>query len=316
MTKTVKIWLCVAALLVLAGSVLFFGALALNKFDLTNYQTNEYEIDEEFNAFSLSSEEADISLVLSENAKPKVICYEQEKVKHAVSVQDGVLTVQATDTREWYERIGIHFGKAKITVELPLTAYGALTVNSKVGDIRIPKDFAFDKIEISVITGDVDCRASTAGGLKITTTTGDIRVQESKVTGGLALSVTTGDIAVEGVVCDDFTLKVTTGRGDLKTVSCTNFSSSGSTGDIVLEGLLASGTMFVQRSTGDIRLNGCDAAELTLKTSTGDVTGTLLTKKNFIASAGTGKVQVPDTKDGGRCEITTGTGDIKLQIKE
>ena len=46
-----------------------------------------------------------------------------------------------------------------------------------------------------------------------------------------------------------------------------------------------------------------------------DFFGSLLTDKVFITDTDTGSVDVPKTPAGGRCEIKTGTGDIKMEIK-
>ena len=63
-----------------------------------------------------------------------------------------------------------------------------------------------------------------------------------------------------------------------------------------------------------MRFDGCDAAEITVKTGTGDVTGTLLSDKVFLTETGTGRIDVPKSTVGGRCEINTDTGDIKIDI--
>ena len=72
--------------------------------------------------------------------------------------------------------------------------------------------------------------------------------------------------------------------------------------------------MTLRRSTGDVELNACDAGGLSLKTTTGDVTGTLLSEKVFITDTSTGDVSVPKTTSGGKCEISTTTGDIRIDI--
>jgi DUF4097 and DUF4098 domain-containing protein YvlB len=63
-----------------------------------------------------------------------------------------------------------------------------------------------------------------------------------------------------------------------------------------------------------VKFEKSDAAELSIKTDTGDVTGTLLTEKIFDAKSSTGDVDVPKTGSGGKCEIRTGTGDIRIKI--
>ena len=58
-----------------------------------------------------------------------------------------------------------------------------------------------------------------------------------------------------------------------------------------------------------------EARTISIKTDTGDVTGTLLSEKEFITDSDTGNIDVPKTTTGGKCEITTDTGDIKIDIK-
>ena len=70
----------------------------------------------------------------------------------------------------------------------------------------------------------------------------------------------------------------------------------------------------IKRSTGDIRFDNSDATEIFVETDTGNVTGSLLTDKVFITQTDTGNVNVPKTVTGGRCEITTDTGNIKIIV--
>ena len=79
--------------------------------------------------------------------------------------------------------------------------------------------------------------------------------------------------------------------------------------------VIAANKFSIERSTGDVKFSRCDVAELYLKTSTGNVTGSLLADKVFITDTNTGSVDVPKTAVGGRCEIKTGTGDIKIKIE-
>ena len=58
------------------------------------------------------------------------------------------------------------------------------------------------------------------------------------------------------------------------------------------------------------------AAEILIKTDTGDVKGSLLSEKVFVVQTDTGSIDVPKTVSGGRCEITTDTGDIKISLHE
>jgi hypothetical protein len=44
------------------------------------------------------------------------------------------------------------------------------------------------------------------------------------------------------------------------------------------------------------------------------VKGSLLTDKIFVTQSDTGKVDVPETVSGGKCKVTTDTGDIRIEI--
>ena len=131
------------------------------------------------------------------------------------------------------------------------------------------------------------------------------------------LSVSTGRINVENLTCEEnINIKVSTGEVRLDNVSCRNLSSNGSTGDITLKSVVASGSFDIKRSTGDIKFDAADAAEITVKTDTGYVKGTLLSSKIFYVNSDTGKIEVPKSTKGGICEITTDTGDVVIGIKE
>ena len=130
-----------------------------------------------------------------------------------------------------------------------------------------------------------------------------------------ALSVSTGSVTVDDCkIDDDVTLKVGTGRSELNNLLCKNFRSEGTTGRITLKDVLAENELFIKRSTADVRFDACDAQTITVKTGTGDVTGTLRSEKVFAVSASTGKVRVPNGTSGGRCEITVSTGDVEIEI--
>lgn len=317
MTKKVRGWLIVAGTLILLGCILIGGALLMvncdfSKLSTTKYETNEYSINEEIKNIIIKGNTADILFVPAENAS--VRCYERKNAKHEVKIVDGTLTIRLVDNRKWYEYIGITFGTPKITVSLPEGAYHSLSITSSTGDVVIPTDFGFRSIDVSLSTGEVTCSASADETLKLKTGTGSIRIAELTA-GMLDLSVSTGKITLADVVCPgDVKVCVSTGAAELKNLQCNNLISTGSTGAIILSDVIATGKMNIERSTGDVKLERCDAAELRIVTDTGDVTGSLLTDKIIFAKSDTGRVKVPQTLTGGRCEITTDTGDISIEI--
>lgn len=320
MRKTTKIWLVIAASLVFVGLIMFAAVMSEYKWDFSKlstgkYETNTYEISEEFSNLSMNTDTADIIFALSDDGKCRVECYEEEKAKHSVAVQENTLVIKMIDEKSWYDYIGINFGSPKITVYLPKAEYTSLFINGSTGDIEIPKNFKFEGVDISLSTGDVNFFVSASKLIKIKASTGNICVENTSA-GTLDLSASTGRITVSNVICGgDANINVSTGRTNLNNIECKNLTSSGDTGDISLNNVIAAEKFSIKRSTGDVRFGGSDAAEILVETDTGDVTGTFLSEKTFFVETDTGSVDVPESITGGRCEITTDTGDIELDIQ-
>lgn len=399
MRKSTKTWLIIAAALILLGGILFVSVMTTLKWDFTKistekYRTEQHELTDAFHSISVNTDTADITLLPAEDGVARVVCFENEKLPHEVSVVDGVLTVNCVDNRHhWYDYITIFdFYTANITVYLPESAYAALMMKGSTGDVEIARGLRFESIAVEASTGDITCYASASGSIRLSASTGNVTLQgvsagaaslsvttgeikandltvsgemtltvetgEAKLSnvtclsltsngdtgdltldgmlvdkalwikrstgdihmkdvnaGALALSTSTGDVIVSGATCvGDATVGVTTGKVYLTHVVCENVTTSGDTGNILLKDVIATQKLSIERSTGKVKLESVDAAEILIKTDTGDVTGSLLSEKVFIVNTDTGKIEVPNTVTGGRCEITTDTGDIEITI--
>ncbi len=320
MIRSTKILLIISAALLIVGAGIFIGAMAFINWDfgkLSNakYETNTYDINQSFENLSVDGETDAISFVLSEDKKCRVVCHELENMKHTVNVNNNTLEVKVKDTREWYEHIVFFsFESPKISVYLPKEKYSSLVINADTGAIDIPGSFSFDKIDISSSTGNVACSASSKGLTRISLSTGNININGVS-SGEFDLTTSTGAIRMESVSSEGkIGSKVSTGKTFLTDVSCKSLESKGNTGNIYLKNVTASGAFSIERSTGDVEFDGSDADEITVKTSTGDVRGTLKSEKVFLTDTSTGWINVPKTTSGGRCEITTSTGNIDIAI--
>ena len=85
-TRT-KVWLIIAATLLLIGCILFVGVMTKLKWDFkelttVKYETNTHEISETFDKLSINTDTADIVIGLSDDGKCRVECHEEEKAKH------------------------------------------------------------------------------------------------------------------------------------------------------------------------------------------------------------------------------------------
>lgn len=318
MSKKTTTCLLVASGLVVFGGLTFVATMTACDWDFTKlngkkYQTNTYEVNEVFDDISIQTDSTDIIFAPSEDGKCKVVCFERENATTSVAVQNGKLTIDTIGERKWYEYI-MNFDEPKTTVYLPEDDYASLYIQGDTSDIEIAKEFSFQSVEISVDTGDVKNCASVKEYVKIRTSTGDIQMENASA-GALDFSVTTGDVTLSNVNCEgDLKIGVSTGKSLLDGVVCKNLTSSGDTGDIQLKNVIAKETFCIERSTGDVKFEKCDAAEIFVETDTGDVKGTLCSEKVFLPKTDTGKINVPKSVTGGKCEIITDTGDIILAL--
>lgn len=320
MRKTTQKWLIAAACLTALGLVLCTGAVAVLGWDFSGLSTMRYEMNTyaprgNFDSISIDVDTAKIELVPSDDGRCRVVCYEAEKVKHSVTVENGTLTIETVDTRAWYEHIGIYFESPRMTVYLPQEAYASLSIDTATGDVTIPKDFTFENLQIKGNTADIECLASVSNVMEMRTNTGDIMLDGFSVN-ELCLVTDTGDIRVNSAAVKGMIdIETDTGSVELTDVTCADLIAESDTGTIVLANVAASGRFLIETDTGDVRFDNSDAAEISVETDTGDVTGTLLSEKVFITETNTGRVDVPKSIRGGRCEITTSTGDIKIETK-
>ena len=294
---------------------MMFGFSACSSKDM---ETNNYKITDSFSNISIDVDTANVQFVHTANLDDEIFvsCYEQKKEKHTIEVVEDTLVIKVVDTRKWYEKL-FNFVTPRIIIAMPNGDYGALSITADTGDVIVAKSFKFDSINIETSTGDITNYGSSAvGDMKIKASTGNIQLEDAS-TDSLTCSVSTGKIILTNVkVENDINVKVSTGKSYLTNVTCKNFYSKGDTGNISMVNLLVDEKMNIERSTGDVKFDKCDASEIEVKTDTGNVKGTLRSDKIFITRSDTGKINVPETLTGGKCKITTDTGDIIISIFE
>ena len=331
----VKILLILLAVIILLAGVMLIITLATNGWRFPRCEAVSYDVTDSFESLLVVSRVADIEILPSEDGRCRVVCYEQPKMSSTVSVVDGVLQVEQVDTRRWYEHLSFDLWDAKVTLYLPSAVYQSLTVRASTGDISVEK-ITVGTVAITLSTGDV-CLADidAADGVAVTSSTGDISIARVK-TNDITVIANTGDIALSDVVCaGEIATENTTGDVELYAVKAKSLVSQANTGEAEFSDVAVAGTLAIKRttgetvladtvadkflieaSTGDVTFMRSDAAEIFVTTDTGDVTGSLLSSKVYIVRTDTGKIDVPKTTLGGRCEITTDTGDIKITVEE
>ena len=105
-----------------------------------------------------------------------------------------------------------------------------------------------------------------------------------------------------------------TGSVTLENMKTNELDAHSDTGSIKVDSTVVTNHMEINTSTGGVRFFEADAGSIKVKTSTGSVKGSLLTKKVFYAKSSTGHINVPKYTEGGLCEISTSTGSIEITV--
>ena len=308
-----------ALILLVVGALIAVAAMFSMKFDFTRLgtrknETNTYTPSGDFDDILISTDTAEVVFLPSEDGKLKVVCVEETGGKHIVSTLSGKLTIQAVDTRKWYENLGVNAEKTSVTVYLPKKDYGVLNLGTHTGDVTVPAGFRFERVIMDAGTADIDFRAGVEGSVEIRTSTGGITLTGVQAA-SLDLKAGTGHIRVsESVVGGKVSAETGTGKVSFTDLNCAEAQVKTTTGNVDLVRVLASDILRVTTDTGDVDFDRSDAPEITVETDTGDVTGTLLTPKIFEADTGTGKVKLPRSEPGGYCTLKSDTGDFELTI--
>ena len=308
MTKRTRIWLIIAAVLIVTGAIccgisFYFAQGDFSVFSTEEFQTMEYELKGDYVALTITTDTADIVFHPSPDGKTRVICRENVKSPHAVKIEDNFLKISVQNQRQWYDYIstGDLMEEERIDIYIPRATYNALYIEGATSDVSIPEGFAFWTADIALSTGDVYCSAN-PGNADISTDTGDITLENTH-SGMFELETSTGLISLTDISCHS--LKIEAGSGD---VSLRNVCT-----EISLEP-----DFVVETDTGDVHLISCDGYSIEIETSTGDIYGSLKTEKRVFAESDTGDIDIPPLPDEfgiGFCKIESDTGDICIEIE-
>lgn len=259
MKSRTKIWLIVAASLVLIGGILFASVMMslggdFAQLSTSKYETNKYKITEEFKNISVLADTADIVFLPAEDATTSITCYEPANAKHSVNVENDTLTIKLVDTRKWYEYIGIYTSAPKITVNLPRAEYASLFVKVDTGDVKL-EDISAEKVDIESDTGDVILKKlAVTGEISVENDTGDVKMENVVTTGSILIESDTGDVHFKG--CDAANLKIETDTGDVIGNLLTDkvFIVETDTGDVEVPKTVTGGRCEINTDTGDIEI--------------------------------------------------------------
>ena len=304
MKKSKKILITVAVILIAVGMICgFCGICSLgfnfNEISTSDFVTHTYTVDDDFTNIIIEDAASNINFYKSNDDKCRVLCDEREKVTHTVVNENKTLTVRVKDERNWFERIniGIFVSDMRVSVYLPKNKYDSLNAASMSGDIDVANEFTFDNAKVGSISGDVSVKADVKQELNISSTSGDVIINNISATECINASSVSGEI-------------------DLSNVKGKEIFANTISGGVMLTDTVASQKLKANSTSGEIDLKRCDAKNIVLDTVSGEISGTLLSNKQFITETTSGTVNVPQSVSNEECRITTVSGDIYIEIAD
>ena len=317
MSRTAKTWLIIAGILVVLGPALIVfsaaGGVGFSNIGREKYEEKTYEIGATFDQIDVKTDIANVVLATADECR--VVCDSSEKLTDSAEVKNGALVIRSEKNTKWYDNLfSFSFNSPKIKVYLPEKMYNTLKIESETGDAVIAEGLTFGNLLIAGDTSDIACAADIKDSAGFAVSTGDITLGGSVGTANIA--TTTGDVVMLSVKgTGDISVATDTGDINIEKSTCDGCSIKSNTGDITLTNTVAGGTLDIRSNTGDVTFDRSDGKAVTVNTTTGEVEGSLLSEKIISVKTSTGEVKVPDSSAGGKCEITTTTGDVTITVE-
>ena len=289
-------------LLLIIGLLLAFIALASVGFDISALEemtVESFEISESISAVEISENDLSCDVIIKQHEEnfAKLELSYPEKSSMTYTVSDGKLTVKSETEANCFFSL-FNFKSPTVILYLPTQKYRSVSVKSGSGEILI-SGITAKELLVDTISGDVEIdNATVYSTLSISSSSADVSIKNSS-TGAFSIDTVSGEIELTDIkAIKDGKIEVTSG-------------------DIKMERVTVSSTLTLKSTSGEIEFSHLSASEIYATTTSADVSGTVVGRKNFSTSTSSGDVNIPDSdKDKGIFKIETVSGDIDIEIAD
>ena len=178
------------------------------------------------------------------------------------------------------------------------------------------EDLTTADLTLASSSGDIVLENAAAEHLGLSTVSGNVTVSGGSFSGSSCFETSSGYVEILDSSCGEQILQTTSGDLTLQNVKNSTLNVSSSSGCVELRDSICEGEVLFMMVSGDVTFSGADAACMDIMTSSGNVTGTLLTPKNFVTETSSGYVEVPySDRNAGTCSIQTVSGDIHIALQ-
>ena len=192
------------------------------------------------------------------------------------------------------------------------------------GDVYLQHVSGFAKIEnltASELTtyassGDTFLDQVSVKYLDTSAVSGKIQVYGGNFYERSSFETSSGDIEIVDSECAEQRIKAVSGELSLQNITGISLTAETTSGSVGIFKASYSHSALCNTVSGEIQFTGLDAENLEFITSSGDVSGNLLSPRNFITETFSGYVDVPPSDESaGTCHIRTVSGNISIAIK-
>ena len=312
MTKSTRIILITAGVLVGLGMIIAGVALGINKiknnvfgFDNTvssSYEEKTLEIKEDFEDIDITEVSSDVNIVVTDSSNAYVEYTDSDSYYHDISVSGKTLKIEYKNSKSPVVHIGFMlpiFGYDNdsqtfpVTLYLPEKEYGELNISLTSGDTMI-EPLSFEKIEIESVSGEVD-------------------VKGCNLEDDFKASAVSGSVSAEKITAEDIVISTTSGTITLSDTNAKDTNLNTISGDVRLNSFSAS-SVDIDTTSGSITLDAFESKDTDISTVSGDIYGTLKGDYNVSFDTVSGDSDIAKSVSGGnRFEVDTTSGDLTLK---
>ena len=266
------------------------------------------------------------------NHDPELTVYLPETVYGSLEVVSigGNVTV-APDFRFQNTRISSTSGNIVLT-KLSADQLGVYSISGDIvlrsvqaeADIYLENVSGFTQAEnvtaatlaLGTNSGDNVLDSVSSEQLNITSVSGNVTVINGNISSDTYIETSSGNVEITDSVCAGQSLSTNSGNLALHSVRFDTLALDTTSGCAELFDVISKESIILQSVSGELLFSGMDAQHIEIISSSGSVSGSLLTPKEFITETASGYVEVPPSdEDAGLCFISTASGDIIINMQ-
>ncbi len=314
MNKNKKKFLWIALLLVAAGIIISFIALAAMGFrwsqpESDSWSSHTYVVEQSFSHMDINAS-GNVRLLPAQGNQTTVVYETIEGVDYDITVTNDTLEIHRNDKRKWYQRWILWAEDSDLDIYLPQQTYQSLRLSAYSGNMEIPAFFSFDQADIYNSGGNINFTANVHGELSLETVSGNIYTSGNH-SRSLHVEAVSGDILVESVTLEeDLYAQTVSGNLHFIDVKGQHITTTSTSGDILVESATINGDLHAQTVSASLTLNDVLCQDIVATSTSGDMEiNHLIAQGHIQADNISGDIQL-QACDAASLTLETVSGDI------